>query len=68
MNPFILIFQIIVSFALIIIIVMQVKGTGLGRNFGSTTYHAKRGIEKTLFYTTIGLAVLFVGIAMFITF
>ena len=61
-----LIIQIIVSLALITVVVLQAKGTGLGRSFGSTTYHAKRGIEKSLFITTILLAVVFVGLAMFI--
>jgi preprotein translocase subunit SecG len=61
-----LIIQILVSLALIGVVVLQAKGTGLGRSFGSTTYHAKRGMEKTLFIVTIALAVIFVGLAMFI--
>lgn len=65
---FILILQILVSLALIAIVVLQAKGTGLGRSFGSTTYHAKRGLEKTLFAGTITLAIVFVILAMFIAF
>lgn len=63
-----LIIQILISLALIVVVVLQSKGTGLGRAFGSTTYHAKRGIEKSLFVTTIILAVAFVALAMFIAF
>ncbi len=63
-----LIIQILVSLALITVIVLQAKGTGLGRAFGGTSYHAKRGMEKTLFYATIFLAIVFVGLAMIIAF
>lgn len=65
---FLLVLQILISLSLILVVVMQSKGTGLGRAFGSTTYHAKRGIEKSLFIVTIVLAVAFVGLAMFIAF
>lgn len=65
---FLLIIQLFVSLALITVIVLQAKGTGLGRSFGTTSYHAKRGIEKTLFYGTIALAFIFVMLAMFISF
>lgn len=54
------ILQIILSFALITVIVLQAKGTGLGRAFGSTSYHSKRGVEKSLFATTILLSLAFV--------
>ncbi len=41
---------------------MQNKGVGLGGLTGSDSsnvFTARRGIEKTLFYITIGLSVLF---------
>jgi preprotein translocase subunit SecG len=41
---------------------MQNKGVGLGGLTGSdsgSVFSARRGIEKTLFYVTIGLAVVF---------
>ncbi|MDO9088045.1 MAG: preprotein translocase subunit SecG [Anaerolineaceae bacterium] len=53
---------IITSVALIISVIMQNKGVGLGGLPGSDTggvFTARRGIEKTLFYITIGLSVLF---------
>lgn len=55
------IIQLLLSVALITIILLQAKGTGLGSTFGgsSQTYHSKRGVEKAVFYTTIILAVLF---------
>lgn len=53
---------IITSIALIVSVVLQNKGVGLGGLTGNDTggvFTARRGIEKTLFYITIGLAVLF---------
>lgn len=60
-----LIAQIVVSVILIGLIILQAKGTGLSGVFGGTTsYHAKRGVEKTLFYATILTSLLFVGLAI----
>ncbi len=53
---------IITSIALIISIILQSKGAGLGGLTGADTggvFTARRGIEKTLFRVTIGLSVLF---------
>lgn len=60
-----LIAQIIVSITLIVFVILQAKGSGLsGVLGGSTNYHAKRGVEKSLFYATIVVAVLYVGLAI----
>ena len=62
-----LVAQIIVSICLIVFIILQAKGTGLSGVFGgSTNYHAKRGAEKSLFYATIVVSVLFVVLAFVI--
>jgi preprotein translocase subunit SecG len=52
---------IITSIALIASVILQSKGVGLGTLTGDTSgvYTARRGIEKTLFYITIGLSALF---------
>lgn len=53
---------IITSIALIASVIVQNKGVGLGGLTGadsSGVFTARRGIEKTLFYITIGLSVLF---------
>jgi preprotein translocase subunit SecG len=57
---------IIISVGLILSILFQVKGGGLGGIFGQsdTVYRTKRGIEKTLFQLTIVLAVLFIIISI----
>ena len=58
--------QIVLAIALILVVMMQVKGGGLGGIFGQadTVYRTKRGVEKTLFQLTIALAVLFVVISV----
>lgn len=55
------IIQILISVLLVTSILLQQRGTGLGAAFGgaSDVFRTKRGIEKGLFYVTIGLSVLF---------
>lgn len=62
MLKFIQIVQFILSILLIIFILLQHRGTGLGGAFGgeSSIYRSKRGIEKFLYLATIVIAVLFV--------
>jgi preprotein translocase subunit SecG len=57
---------IVISIGLILSILFQVKGGGLGGIFGQadTVYRTMRGIEMTLFQFTIVLAVLFVAISI----
>ena len=56
-----LIIQSIIALFLIIAILLQAKGTGLGVAFGQVgdSYHSKRGVEKFLFILTIILSALF---------
>lgn len=58
--------QIIVSIFLIIIILLQQKGSGLGSAFGgdNAVYRTKRGAEKTIFRLTIILSFLFLATAL----
>jgi len=58
---------IITSIALIVSVVLQSKGVGLGGLTGQDTggvFTARRGIEKTLFWITIGLSILFVVLTL----
>ncbi|HVP20455.1 MAG TPA: preprotein translocase subunit SecG [Anaerolineaceae bacterium] len=60
---------IVTAIALIISVILQNKGVGLGGLTGNDSggvFTQRRGIEKTLFYVTIGLAVLFF-ILVFVT-
>ncbi len=54
--------SIIVSIALIGIILLQVKGEGVGGLQSGSFVRTRRGLEKTLFQLTIFLSFLFVGI------
>ena len=58
--------QIVLSVALILAIMLQVKGGGLGGIFGQadSVYRTRRGIERTLFQLTIVLAVIFIIISI----
>jgi preprotein translocase subunit SecG len=67
LGPFLNLIQIVISVTLIVLIIMQTKGSGLGGLFGgsdSTIYTTRRGVEKTLFNTTIGLAIAFFLVAI----
>jgi len=61
-----LIAQAVVALLLILSILLQNRGSGLGGTFGGDFggYYTKRGMEKFLVYATIFLAVLFFGLAI----
>ena len=59
--------MIITSIALIVSVILQSKGAGLGGLTGGDTgavFTARRGVEKTLFRITIALSVIFFGLAI----
>jgi preprotein translocase subunit SecG len=60
--------QIITSVSLIVVILLQAQGQGLGGLFGGADTmgitKTRRGLEKTLFQITVGLAVVFLGNAI----
>ena len=62
MKPVISLVQIVLGVLLIIVIIIQQKGAGMGSAFGADLgfYRTKRGAEKLLFYATIVLSALFV--------
>lgn len=62
--------QLASAFFLIIAILLQQRGTGLGAAFGGegNVYRTKRGIEKKLFFLTIILAILFLGSSLGVVF
>lgn len=66
MQIYLNIAQIIVAVALILSVLLQVKGGGLGGIFGQpeTVFRTQRGLEKTLFRVTIVLVVIFVIISI----
>lgn len=61
------IIQIIISAILIVVVLLQVKGSGFGAALGGMSgggaYRTKRGLERTLFQATILLVFIFIGIS-----
>jgi preprotein translocase subunit SecG len=60
-------FQIFVSIVLILVVLLQVKGSGfgaaLGGMSGGSVYRTKRGLERTLFQATILLIIVFIFVS-----
>jgi preprotein translocase subunit SecG len=58
--------EIIISIVLIFVVLLQTRGSGFSATFSSDSsiYRSRRGVEKTLFNFTIGLAVLFVLVSI----
>ncbi|MFZ2189168.1 MAG: preprotein translocase subunit SecG [Candidatus Magasanikiibacteriota bacterium] len=53
--------QVVLAILLIIVILLQQRGSGLGSAFGgsSNVYSTKRGVDKILFNATIVILVVF---------
>lgn len=65
-NTVILI-QVILAVVLMVCVLLQTKGSGFTGSFTgdqSSVYRTRRGVERTLFRFTIGLAVLFCLVAL----
>lgn len=58
--------QIILSVAMIVVVLLQQKGSGLGSAFGgaSSVYTTRRGVDKLLFNATIAIAALFLIVSL----
>ena len=66
MRDYLSIAQIVLAVSLILAILLQVRGGGLGGIFGQadSVYRTRRGVEKSLFQITIVLVVLFIIISI----
>jgi len=67
LNNLIILAQIAISLILIFLILLQERSSGVGGAFGGGAggfYQARRGLEKTVFISTIVLTVLFAGLAL----
>ena len=59
--------MVLVSVILILLILLQSKGSSFSGAFGGDTgsiYRTRRGVEKTLFQLTIGTAGIFIVLAI----
>ena len=66
MPTYLAIAQLLIAIALIVVIMFQLHGGGMGGIFGQSdsVYRTRRGIEKSLFILTVVLAVVFVIVAI----
>lgn len=66
MDFWIKIIQIVIAVLLMVAILMQNRGAGLGGVFGGSggVYLTKRGLEKKLFIATIVLAAIFILLSL----
>ncbi len=59
--------QIVISVTLILVILLQAKGSGfgaaLGGMSGGSVFRTKRGLERTLFQATILLIIVFIFVS-----
>ena len=66
MSVYLNIAQIIISVVLILVILLQTKGSAFGGAFGAdaSVFRTRRGLEKTLFQLALGLAVVFILVSI----
>ena len=59
--------MIVISVVLILVVLLQTKGSSFSGAFGGDSgsiYRTRRGVEKTLFQLTIGVAAVFILLAI----
>lgn len=66
LNLILNISQIVLGILMMICILLQARGTGLGSAFGGegNVYRTKRGVEKRLMQLTIVFAILFFAVSL----
>jgi preprotein translocase subunit SecG len=67
METFLYVAIIITSIGLVASVILQSKGAGLGGLTGVETggvYTARRGVERTLFWVTLALSILFFALVL----
>ena len=68
MSTYLNLALVIVSIGLIVLVLLQSKGAGLGGlgggDFGGSGYHVRRGVERLIFNLTIILSILFFLLAL----
>lgn len=66
MDSFLLVSQIILAILVVVVILVQTKGTGFGRAWGggSGTSFTRRGLERLVFRATFVLSALFLFVSI----
>jgi len=63
LEDYLAVASILVSIALVGVILLQVRGEGVGGLQSGSFVRTRRGLEKTLFQLTIFLSALFLGVS-----
>lgn len=65
LRGFLSLAQILISTLLIVLVLLQSKGTGFGAALGGqdSTFRTKRGVQRTLHNVTIAVVAIFLGIS-----
>ena len=63
LNDYLAVASILISIALVGVILLQVRGEGVGGLQSGSFVRTRRGLEKTLFQLTIFLSGLFLGVS-----
>ncbi|MBI4037785.1 preprotein translocase subunit SecG [Candidatus Curtissbacteria bacterium] len=66
MKSILLVLQIAIAAGLVVVVLLQAEGTGIGSVFGGSGgfYRSKRGVEKLFLYLTIILAILLLALSI----
>ncbi|OHA62135.1 MAG: preprotein translocase subunit SecG [Candidatus Wildermuthbacteria bacterium RIFCSPHIGHO2_12_FULL_45_9] len=66
MNQILPFAQVIIAVFLMVVVLLQQRGTALGSSFGSEGgfYGARRGMQKNLYWATIVLGAMFVALSI----
>lgn len=69
--PAIRVIQIILAISVIVFILLQVRGAGLGSVFGGSSagsvFKTRRGVERLIFNITVVLVILFAAVSLVTT-
>lgn len=67
MGPYLNVIQILVSFLLVTLVLLQARGSGLGSVFGqdNAVVRTRRGAERVIFQITIAVAIIFCALSIF---
>ena len=65
LRDFLSLAQILVSILLIVLVLLQVRGTGFGAALGGqdAQFRTKRGLQRSMHRLTIGVAAIFISMS-----
>jgi preprotein translocase subunit SecG len=68
MKTILTVIQLVLAILLIVLVLLQQKGAGLGLTFGgsSNVYSTRRGIDAVIFKATVVAAIVFFGLSLVI--